>query len=322
MLSPAPSLDSRLSAVVARSASNAWAVGTSFDANDGVHPFALHWDGRFWTQAIAPAGITHVAALGASATGDLWVAGDAGGQISQGVAMPLAQAQIAVNANSALAESGYLTQSVAAANLAPGTNPAVAVQPDGSSEAAWQASSGLLWTLDSAGSKVNTQQQVASGTSPAIAALPNTAGRYEVVFASASGNALTGIGPGGTAGALGSGPAVAAGTSPVVAAAGNGGLKAAYHATGTDHLWTVTQAGGVLHRGGHGRGREPSVVAALAGGGFEVVYPNVSGALTGIGPDGSARALGSGPAVAAGTSPGGRGRHRRHAGGGLPGSRR
>jgi hypothetical protein len=194
-----------------------------------------------------------------------------------------------------------VTESVAAANLAPGTNPAVAVQPDGSWKVAWQASSGLVWTLDSAGHQVNTQQKAAAGTSPAITALPG--GGFEVVFANASGNGLWVVDRSGTVAALGSGPAVAAGTGPAIATDSLGGSEIAYHAAGTDDVQIVDEQGAEHDTGAKmAAGASPSV-AALAQGRFEVVYPSASGVLSGIGQDGTARVLGSGPAVAAGASP-------------------
>ena len=214
-----------------------------------------------------------------------------------------------------------MTRSLAAANLAPGTNPAVAVQPDGSSLVAWLASSGLLWTLDSAGHQVNTQHQVAAGTSPVIV---DAGGRAGMRWCSTAPEmtSLRQLGPGGQRQRAGeSGPAVAAGTSPAVAGDGHGGFEVAYHAAGTDHLVTVTQAGITRDAGVVMAAGASPAVTALAGGGFEAVYPNASGALTGIGPDGTARPLGSGPGVAAGTSPAVAVDTAQRAGGGVPGGR-
>ena len=287
--SPDPGTTPRLFAVYAVSASNVWAAGATSGPSG---PVVLHWDGRTWSQAVAPAGFTAPIALGASAAGGLWVAGTGGGDGSQAVAEPLAQAQIAVNANAALGESGYVTQSVPSANLAAGTNPAVAVQPDGSSLVAWVASGGLLWTLDSAGNKVNTRHQVAAGTSPAVATLAGDG--FAVLFHSAGDDSLRMLGPNGSANALGNGPAVAAGTSPAIAGDGNGGFEAAYHAAGTDHAETVTQAGAVHDTDAVMAAGASPAITTLAGSGYEAVYPAASGALTGIGPDGTARPLGSG----------------------------
>jgi hypothetical protein len=305
VLSPSPGADSGiddLTGVQAISATNAWAIG-QFGA--GFDPLVLHWDGSYWTQALAPAGFDQVSAVSASAAGDLWVAGITGSPSpSTTDAAPLAQAQIAVNANAALGLSGFVTKSVAAANLAPGTNPAVAVQPDGSWKVAWQASSGLVWTLDSAGHQVNTQQKAAAGTSPAITALASGGGGgFEVVFSNASGNALWAVDRSGTVGALGSGPAVAGGTSPAIASDGVGGSEVAYHAAGTDDVQTVDDLGAGHDTGAKIAAGASPAITALSLARFEIVYPNASGTLSGIGQDGVARVLGSGPAVAAGASP-------------------
>lgn len=288
-----------LSEVAAVSANNAWAFGSYNDRNGDGHEFALHYDGSYWARTVAPVDLVGV--LGASVSGaEAWLLGLNPVALNSFVE-PMAQAQVAVNANAALGLLGWRTKSVASANLAPGTNPAVAFGPDSSWEVAWQASSGLLWTLDSAGHQVSTGQQAAAGTSPGIAAL--SGGGFEVVFTSATDGSVQEIGPDGQVQAAGTGPAAAPGTSPVIAADGSGGFEAAYHATKTDHLWTVG-TGSTGHDTGAvlAAGADPAV-AHLAGGGFELVYPAASGALTAMGPDGSTRVLGSGPAVAAGTSP-------------------
>ncbi len=207
--------------------------------------------------------------------------------------------QIAVNANGALAETGPVTRTLAAANLAPGTSPAVAEQPGGIEEVAWQATSGLLWTLDAAGHQADTQQKVAAGTSPAITALAG--GGFEVVFASAADGSLQQIRADGTAAPLGSGPAVAAGTSPVVAGDVNGGFEAAYRAAGTGHLWTAGSASAARDTGAVvAAGSSPAILAR--GSGYVLVYPDGAGVPTSILPDGGTVVVGSGPAVAAGTS--------------------
>jgi PASTA domain len=237
------------------------------------------------------AGAVLLAVTGAAA------AGPAGAAVRPAWA---ADVQIAVNANSALGEVGLVTQTLARANLAPGTNPAVAMKAGAFPEVAWQASSGLLWTLDGAGNQVSTQEKVAAGSSPAIAALAG--GGYEIVFTSAADGRLRQLGPDGTARPLGSGPAVAAGTSPAVAANVNGGFEAAYRAAGTGHLWTAGP-GSTGHDTGAVVAAGSSPVIMGKGSGYVLVYADSSGTLRDIAPDGSTAAWGTGPAVAAGTSP-------------------
>jgi hypothetical protein len=82
--SPNPSSDppnipaNALSAVSARSASDAWAVGT-YDHNGVSDALVLHWNGTSWTQATTPAaprytdyGLTGVSAVSGS---DAWAVG-------------------------------------------------------------------------------------------------------------------------------------------------------------------------------------------------------------------------------------------------------
>jgi hypothetical protein len=67
-----------LSAVVATSARNAWAVGR-YDAGSATRPLIIHWNGKAWRQVPSPrfaAGFVNLGALAATSARDAWAAGD------------------------------------------------------------------------------------------------------------------------------------------------------------------------------------------------------------------------------------------------------
>lgn len=64
--------------------------------------------------------------------------------------------------------------------MQPGTSPAVAVQPDGTFEVAFQANTHFLWVVDSHGVGHSTGLGMDPGSSPSITALP--AGGFEIAF--------------------------------------------------------------------------------------------------------------------------------------------
>ena len=76
--SPNPQAYNSLRDVAARSPSDAWAVGSSFDATGGIHNLVLHWDGIAWAVVNAPSPgledntLTGVVALGPN---DAWSVG-------------------------------------------------------------------------------------------------------------------------------------------------------------------------------------------------------------------------------------------------------
>ncbi len=73
---------SRLSAVTALSATDAWAVGTAINATSGLSTFIVHWNGTQWTRvaspSVPPAGSTgwnQLQDIAAVSPGNLWTVG-------------------------------------------------------------------------------------------------------------------------------------------------------------------------------------------------------------------------------------------------------
>jgi hypothetical protein len=79
--SPGPSTSgNELSAIVARSASNIWAVGTYVDESSGAdRPLAIHWDGTAWQGVFVPGHGTSSRLFGVAkipGTSQLWAVGE------------------------------------------------------------------------------------------------------------------------------------------------------------------------------------------------------------------------------------------------------
>lgn len=180
-------------------------------------------------------------------------------------------------------------------------------------QAAFQANSGNLYTFDSSSGTANTQQGMASGTSPAITSV---SGGHEEAFqasngylyvwgAAASGNTQLGMASGTSpaaatqsdgsyvvafqantgdlwiyrsSGAYDTGQGMMQGTSPAIAASPNGGFRVAFQAN-TGVMYTYDSASGSLSTGeGMMQGTSPSI-AALAGGGYEESFQANTGNL-------------------------------------------
>jgi hypothetical protein len=73
-----PGMNSDLSAVVATSASNAWAVGSYRVPVNARLALALHWDGTSWVQVPTPnpsSTLDELSAVGASSASNVWAVG-------------------------------------------------------------------------------------------------------------------------------------------------------------------------------------------------------------------------------------------------------
>ena len=60
--------------VYARSASDAWAVGT-IDFDSDPKPLIMHWNGTAWRQVASPVASGTLAAVAGDPAGNLWVSG-------------------------------------------------------------------------------------------------------------------------------------------------------------------------------------------------------------------------------------------------------
>jgi hypothetical protein len=67
--------NARLLGVWARSATDAWAVGT-IDFDSAPKPLILHWDGALWRRVTAPVAAGSLAAVAGDPAGNLWVSGE------------------------------------------------------------------------------------------------------------------------------------------------------------------------------------------------------------------------------------------------------
>ncbi len=141
-------------------------------------------------------------------------------------------------------------------------------------ETAFQANTGDLWTVGSAG---NTDWHLGmkAGTSPSLASLPS--GGFEVAFQANTSDLWTVGSAGNTDWHLG----MMAGTSPSITALAGGGFEVAFQAN-TGSLWTVGNAGNTDWHLGMMTGTSPSITA-LAGGGFEVAFQANTGNLWTVG---------------------------------------
>jgi hypothetical protein len=161
--------------------------------------------------------------------------------------------------------------------------------------------------VDSNGTVTRTAGVLHAGnTSPSITVVPaarefDPVGGFWIAFQGVDGY-LWRLTPGGSSGWAGNGLGVAAGTSPSIASAGKNSWKIAFHAAGTDELWTVdlantiTNTHAVLHTGA----TSPSITSVVNSG-YWIAYVGPEGYLRRMSPTdtGSGWALG----VAPGTSP-------------------
>ena len=137
-------------------------------------------------------------------------------------------------------------------------------------EVAFQANTGSLWTVGSAGER-NWNLGMMAGTDPSIAALED--GGYEVAFQSNNGDLWTV----GSAGNRNWGLGMMRSSNPSITALKGGGYQVAFQANNGD-LWTVGSAGNRHWDLGMMRDSSPSI-AGLQGGGFEVAFQAGNGDL-------------------------------------------
>jgi hypothetical protein len=67
-------LSARLTGVWARSATDAWAVGT-IDYDSAPKPLIMHWNGTDWQRVTAPVAAGRLGTVAGDAQGNLWVSG-------------------------------------------------------------------------------------------------------------------------------------------------------------------------------------------------------------------------------------------------------
>ena len=149
----------------------------------------------------------------------------------------------------------------------------------GGFEAAFQANSGSLWTVGSAGN-ADWQMGMMPGTSPDITAL--SGGGYQVAFQANTGNLITVGSAGCSDWQLGMLP----GTSPAISGLTGGGFQVAFQAN-TGSLWTVGSAGNADWRLGMLPGTSPAI-SGLTGGGYQAAFQANTGNLWTVGSAGNA----------------------------------
>jgi hypothetical protein len=183
--------------------------------------------------------------------------------------------------------------------------------PNGSSgngyRSAFNANSGAgtLFTFDYTGSiTTNTTQGMASGTSPAVAAL--SSGGYEEAFQGTNGHLWVyySAGNGGD-----TGQGMASGTSPAIAANSSGGFRVAFQAN-NGRLYYYDSSTGAADTGqGMASGTNPAI-AAISTGGYEMAFQANTGYLYVNNPGGGGGNTyqgvvpGTSPAIAANSSGG------------------
>jgi len=151
-----------------------------------------------------------------------------------------------------------------------GSSPSIAALAGGGYEVAFQANTGILWTL-AAGFALDSQDAMMAGTSPAVAAAPG--GGFEVAFQSSTGTLETYT----PSGLVNTGLGMMAGTSPSIAPLAGGGYEVAFQAN-TGILWTLA-AGFALDSGDAMMSGTSPAVGAAPGGGFEVAFQSNTGTL-------------------------------------------
>ena len=159
-------------------------------------------------------------------------------------------------------------------------------------EVAFQANSGNLWTVGSAGNAAWPLGMMAN-TASSIASLAG--GGQEAAFQANTGNLWTVGSAGNAAWPLGMMP----GTSPSITALPGGGYEVAFQAN-SGNLWTVGSAGNAAWPLGMMRGTSPSIAGTA--GGYEVAFEANSGNLWTVGSAGNTAwplglSSGSGPTI-------------------------
>jgi hypothetical protein len=137
--------------------------------------------------------------------------------------------------------------------------------------------------------------EVAPGTSPALAALPN--GQWEVGYHTTDGHLVTEGADNHGEWNLGLWP----GTSPAMTGLANGGYEVAFEADGTANLWTV---GSKDFHGDWGLGMRSGTSPAIAqlGGSYEVAFQANTSSMWTVGSDnhgdwGSVMSAGTNPTI-------------------------
>ena len=115
-----------------------------------------------------------------------------------------------------------------------GTSPGIVQLGSGGWEATFEANTGHLWTVGSAGGG-DTGLAMASSTNPSIAALAH--GGYEVAFKCSDGNLCVY----GSAGTNDTGLTMASGTSPSIAGLASGGYEVSFQAEPPPPAPVITQ---------------------------------------------------------------------------------
>jgi hypothetical protein len=304
---PSPAGVGGLFAVRTVSASDAWALGAA--ADDTV---LLHWDGRSW-QAQQDLQARFGALGGGPARGNVWAVGEGGSDNAASAwAEPLGgvpQFEAVVNqSNQALGEFGLVSgHPPGAAKVAPGSSPSVAAHDGGAFEAAWRATNGDLWTVDSAGHVTDLNVKVAAGTNPSVAAVGSDG--FVIAFVNAAdgtlwekvGNTLP---PSQVHGGL----AVAPGTSPAVAGDLDGEFEIAFASAATGDVVRADSGGVITDPGVKMAAGSSPAIAELAIDNFETAFVSSDGTLADMDQDGTVNhlavpvAAGTSPAIAAGNT--------------------
>ena len=178
-------------------------------------------------------------------------------------------------------------------------------QPAVASPAAYQdARTHHLMRLSLDGMPHDTGYPMKAGTSPAAAALSNSA--YETAFVGPDGY-LWVLDPNGKAHWAGNGLGVAPGTSPAIAADPNdNSYRISWNAAGSHVLWTyssITGIGTPNLDGSRVRANTSPSITRLTAGGFQTVFVNASDGFLWEYGDAVDRRVGNGLGVAPGTSP-------------------
>jgi len=209
---------------------------------------------------------------------------------------------------SGLTDPGEYTQDGSTPNgtpsapaAAPGSTygPAMPGSPQPSTEVAFNASgSNMLYTRDSSGTLVDTDEGIDSATSPSIAKL--TDGSYEVAWRASGSGLLYLRNSSGTL--VNTNEGVAAGTSPAITALPNGAYVVAFNANGSNLLYTRDSSGTLLNtKEGVAAGTSPAI-AAQPGGSYEVAF-NSNGSNLLYTRDSSGTLVNTNEGMATGTNP-------------------
>jgi len=178
-------------------------------------------------------------------------------------------------------------------------NPSDGTPTQPSTEVAFNANgSNMLYTRDSSGTLVDTDEGIDSATSPSIAKL--TDGSYEVAWRASGSGLLYLRNSSGTL--VNTNEGVAAGTSPAITALPNGGYEVAFNANGSNLLYTRDSSGTLVNTNeGMATGTNPAITA-LTDGSYEVAF-NANGGLLYTRNSNTKSLVNTQEGVQAGTSP-------------------